>query len=62
MYKYRHQVDVYIHIYLQEAQNSPCGTWASKLDDTRSSWLHAGKQQSTDLCAGAVLIGNTNNS
>ena len=24
--------------------------------------FHAGKQQSTDLCAGAVLMGNTNNS
>ena len=62
MYKYRRQVNVYIHIYLQYVQNSPCGTWASKLDATRSNWLHAGKQQSTDLCAGAVLIGNTNNS
>ena len=27
-----------------------------------NSILHAGKQQSTDLCAGAVLMGNTNNS
>jgi hypothetical protein len=33
---------------------------ASKLDDTRSNWLHAGKQQSTDLCAGEILMDNTN--
>jgi hypothetical protein len=32
IYKYRYQVDVYIHIYLQEEPHPPCGAWATPLN------------------------------
>jgi hypothetical protein len=31
IYKYRYQVDVYTHIYLQQGQHLFCGAWATPL-------------------------------
>jgi hypothetical protein len=32
IYKYRYQVDVYTHIYLQQGQHLFCGAWATPFE------------------------------
>ena len=55
MYKYRHQVDVYIHIYLQQAQHSSCGTWATPMAPA-SQHIEGGHHLCVFLCENQIRV------